>query len=270
MTLPIPSSFSGQAQATTLTAGIDDSELSFQVGSVSTWLQTVGDDTGQPLGYGGKPFVLTLDYGTASEEKVLCSNISGTTITVVEGGRGYDSVTPTTATSHNAGATVVHTISTTVPHQANLGVTNAAAASAAAAVADGKAVAAQTTANTAQTTALGLQLAGTVGKLTGAVPGTPTQLRTVGWTTSVSALNGGAQLAIPTDGSGAGIAGGFTHTLLAISATYANEQSVPGGYRAVIDTNGGATNSFKVWVYNAAGTKVTSGSFTFSFMAIGY
>lgn len=270
MTLPIPSSFSGQAQATTLTAGIGDSELTFQVADATTWLQTVGDDIGQYLGYNGKPFVLTLDYGTSAEEKVLCSNIDGTTITVVEGGRGYDSVPPSTATGHSAGATVIHTISTTVPNQANLGVTNAAAASAAAATADGKAVAAQTTADTAQTTALGLQLNSTVGKLTGAVPTTPTQLRTIGWTTEVTAAAAGSALPIPTDGTGTGIPGGFTHTLLAISATYANETGKPGGYRGVVDSNGGATNSFKVWVYNAAGVKQTSGTFIFSFMAIGY
>jgi len=263
MTLPIPNSFSGQAQATTLTAGINSSDLSFDVGSVSTWFETVGDHVGYPLGTSGN-FVVTLDYGTTAEEKVLCTGITGSTITIAAGGRGYDSISNSTATSHGTGATVIHTISTTVPDQANLGVTNAAAAQTTANTAVSNAAAAQSTANTAQTTANNSQIPSTAGYLAvkTTYPTLPQPLKVVGWTQSVAATLGGAGIAIPT---------GFTKVLLSISATYANEQNVSGGYRAVIDTNGtNATDSFKVWVYNAAGTKVTSSSFIFSFIAIGY
>ena len=61
-------------------------------------------DTGWP-GAGGY-FVVVVDRGTASEEKIRCSGNSGTTVTVGadgNGGRGYDG---TSATSHNSGATV--------------------------------------------------------------------------------------------------------------------------------------------------------------------
>lgn len=122
-----PNSFSGSAAATTLTnsPSINSSATSFTVNSTATWLETIGAHIGSNLGTSGN-FVVTLDYGTASEEKVLCSSIStGNVINVATGGRGYDG---TTATTHYFGATVVHTISTDVPYQANLGVTNAAAA----------------------------------------------------------------------------------------------------------------------------------------------
>ena len=139
-----PNSFSGSAQATTLgTAITTTSQLTFTIASTTGWVETIGSHIGSPLGTSGN-FVITLDYGTASEEKVLCASLSGTTVTVATGGRGYDG---TTATTHAATTgTVVHTISTDVPYQANLGVTNAATASTAAA-------AAQTTANSALTAA---------------------------------------------------------------------------------------------------------------------
>jgi len=121
-----PSSFSGSAQATTLGGAITSTtQSSFTVASVSGWLETVGSHVGQPLGTSGN-FVVCIDYGTSSEERILCSSITGTTINVATVGgvlqRGYDG---TTAATHSVGATVVHTISTDVPYQANLGVTTA-------------------------------------------------------------------------------------------------------------------------------------------------
>jgi hypothetical protein len=144
-----PNSFSGKAQATTLTntSGIGSGDTSFTVGSVSTWKETIGANIGQPLGYSGA-FIVTLDYGTSSEERILCSGISGLTVNVLQ--RGYDG---TTAIAHAFGATAVHTISTDVPYNANLGVTNAATALSTANTANTTANAAQTTANAAQTTA---------------------------------------------------------------------------------------------------------------------
>jgi len=144
-----PSSFSGSAQATTLGGAITSTtQSSFTVASVSGWLETVGSHVGQPLGTSGN-FVVCIDYGTSSEERILCSSITGTTINVATVGgvlqRGYDG---TTAATHSFGATVVHTISTDVPYQANLGVTNAAAAQSAANAAQSTANSALTAANT--------------------------------------------------------------------------------------------------------------------------
>ena len=144
-----PNSFSGKAQATTLTntSGIGSGDTSFTVGSVSTWKETIGANVGQPLGYSGA-FIVTLDYGTSSEERILCSGISGLTVNVLQ--RGYDG---TTAIAHSFGATAVHTISTDVPYNANLGVTNAATALSTANTANTTANTANTTANSAQSTA---------------------------------------------------------------------------------------------------------------------
>jgi hypothetical protein len=86
-------SHTGAAPATGLSSNITSSSASFGILS----------STGYPTGSAGL-FVLVLDPGTASEEKVLCSSISGTTVSVASGGRGYDS---TVAAAHNSGTTNV-------------------------------------------------------------------------------------------------------------------------------------------------------------------
>lgn len=60
------------------------------------------------------PFVVTLDRGLSSEEKILCDSYLGLTITVLE--RGYDG---TVAQSHGFGATVVCTLDANTIDQAN-------------------------------------------------------------------------------------------------------------------------------------------------------
>jgi hypothetical protein len=72
---------------------------------VASWLEAPGYTN--PLGTSG-PFVVALDYNTSSEEKILCSGITGTTIAVATGGRGYDG-TPAQSHSSNATAVVVWT-----------------------------------------------------------------------------------------------------------------------------------------------------------------
>jgi len=59
-----------------------------------------------PVGYpsSGNPFVLALDYNTASEELVVVTSYSGTVLTVTRAFNG------TTAQAHNAGAAVRHVI----------------------------------------------------------------------------------------------------------------------------------------------------------------
>ena len=268
MTLPVPSSFSGKAQATVLSADVSDVATSFTVDAISTWTETVGSYIGEPLGISG-PFVLTLDYGLGStlEEKVLCTGISGTTVYVYnsggETGRGYDG---TSAAGHSASAAgpVIHTYSADVPNQANLGVTNAAAAQATADTAQSTANTAQSTANAAQTTANNSQVPSTAGSIAikTTYPTLPQALRVVGWTQNVAATSGGTGISIPV---------GFTKVLLSVVGAYANEATVAGGFRIVVDNNGStASDSFKAWIYNSSGTKLTTGSYLFSFVAVGY
>lgn len=66
---------------------------------------TVNNGNGYPDGTVG-PFVIKVDAGTASEEKILCSSRSSNTFTVSSSpaGRGFDG---TSATSHGTGATNV-------------------------------------------------------------------------------------------------------------------------------------------------------------------
>lgn len=73
---------------TTLTAGISTSDTSMVVASA----------TGLP----SAPFTMLLDWGTASQEVVLVTAVSGTTLTI---SRAFDGKTPFT---HSAGAIAVH------------------------------------------------------------------------------------------------------------------------------------------------------------------
>jgi len=114
-----PTSFSGKAQATTLAVNMGISDMSFTVVSASTWLQTVGPYSGQALGAGGTYFVVTLDYGLSTEEKVLCSSVNTFTGVVTVVARNYDG---TTASGHlvaTAGP-VIHTYSSDTPYQASI------------------------------------------------------------------------------------------------------------------------------------------------------
>jgi len=117
-----PLSFSGKAQATYLATAITDiNATSFTVVSASTWTETVpvgGPNYGQPLGTSG-PFVLTLDYGLPTEEKVLCTAVNTSTGAVTGVTRAYDG---TTAQTHAAAAAnpVIHTYSADTPYAASV------------------------------------------------------------------------------------------------------------------------------------------------------
>lgn len=98
--------YAGAAPETTLTssmtAGAPTSGQTF----------TVSSGTGYPTGSVGN-FVIKVDAGTPSEEKILCSGRSGNTFTIATDGRGYDG---TTAVSHGGGVTagsVAHCIDAT-------------------------------------------------------------------------------------------------------------------------------------------------------------
>lgn len=83
--------YSAVAQDTTVTSGITSSSTTV----------TVAGTTGYPSTY---PFVLALDYNTATEELVTVTGVAGLTLTIT---RGYNG---TTAVAHNAGAVVRHVI----------------------------------------------------------------------------------------------------------------------------------------------------------------
>jgi len=80
--------YSGAATPTTITAGITSSATSLIIANSTNWPTTGA-------------FSFVIDPGLAGEEKVLAASISGTTVTIASGGRGYDG---TTAASHTAGA----------------------------------------------------------------------------------------------------------------------------------------------------------------------
>ena len=95
--------YSGSAVATSLTStGLgatygSTNGSAFYVNNAQTWLENnaSGGSSANALGTSG-PFVVAVDYGTANEEKVLCSsvNLSNGQVTVwtdgTNNGRGYD------------------------------------------------------------------------------------------------------------------------------------------------------------------------------------
>ena len=83
--------YSAIAQDTTVTSGITSSSTTV----------TVAATTGYPTNY---PFALALDYGSALEEIVDVTGVSGLTLTITRAVNG------TTAVAHAAGTTVRHVI----------------------------------------------------------------------------------------------------------------------------------------------------------------
>lgn len=95
--------FAGAAAETTLNGSITDSSTSI----------TISSGTGWPTGSQGK-FFAVIDPGLSTEEKVLCTARSGTSLTTVS--RGQDG---TTAQAHSSGATIRHCVSKTDFDEAN-------------------------------------------------------------------------------------------------------------------------------------------------------
>lgn len=73
------------------------------------------DATNWPTGGTGK-FVIVIDPGESTEEKILCQSRSSNQLTVGTGERGFDS---TTDQAHASGATVRHVFSATEADEAN-------------------------------------------------------------------------------------------------------------------------------------------------------
>jgi hypothetical protein len=94
--------FSGAVLTTTLSANISNSASSISVADGSTFPS------------GTNPFVIVIDRGSGSEEKILISSRSSNTFTVDT--RGYDG---TTAVAHTSGAFVDHVLDASVIQDMN-------------------------------------------------------------------------------------------------------------------------------------------------------
>lgn len=106
-------SYAGAALAGTLAANLSSSGTSFASStSLSTWL----DVTTSAAPATSNRLVVAFGFGTATEEKILCT-LSGTTFTVVQ--RGYDG---TTAQAWTTGALFVPVWSATEAAEANAAV----------------------------------------------------------------------------------------------------------------------------------------------------
>lgn len=110
--------YAGNAKPSSLTAGINNTALSFSI--------PPADAANWPTGGGNGKFFVTLDRGLPSEERILVSSQSGGTFTIASlGDRGVDG---TTAVAHSVGAagTVEHTYSSIDAEEANAHINNAA------------------------------------------------------------------------------------------------------------------------------------------------
>ena len=94
--------FSGAVLTTTLSANVSNSASSISVVDGSTFPS------------GTNPFVIVIDRGSGSEEKILISSRSSNTFTVDT--RGYDG---TTAVDHTSGAFVDHVLDASVIQDMN-------------------------------------------------------------------------------------------------------------------------------------------------------
>lgn len=112
-------SYGGGAAPTTITQTITSVATNILLADTTTWLEV---NTGSKLTTSGY-IVIAIDYGLSTEEKVLCTGLTGngTSQTITALLRGYDG---TTAQSHSSGATVA-----VVASSAELAEANKAAAS---------------------------------------------------------------------------------------------------------------------------------------------
>ena len=94
--------FSGAVLRTSLSANISNSASSITVVDGSTYPN------------GNNPFVIVIDRGISSEEKVLISSRASNVLTVEE--RGYDG---TTASAHTSGSFIDHVLDAAVIQDMN-------------------------------------------------------------------------------------------------------------------------------------------------------
>ena len=127
--------YSGSALPTTLSTQMGSSDATFTLLNAATWLTTdpvLAVSSTSPLGTpvangivgtaNSAPFVVAVDYGTANEEKILCSsvNLTSNVVTVwtdgTRTGRGYDG---TIAGTHASGVVCVPVFSAIEADEAN-------------------------------------------------------------------------------------------------------------------------------------------------------
>ena len=94
--------FSGSVLQTALSSSLNNAATSF----------TVTDGSTYPVGV--NPFVIVIDRGVATEEKILILSRASNVFTVSQ--RGYDG---TTAVAHNSGALVDHVLDANVIQDMN-------------------------------------------------------------------------------------------------------------------------------------------------------
>ena len=95
MTAFLRRTYDGGGTTTTLASAMGAFDTSFAIFSSTGWPGTLpGSSSG---------FIVVIDRGLITEEKILCSGNSGTTVSVATSGRGYDG---TSATAHAASAIV--------------------------------------------------------------------------------------------------------------------------------------------------------------------
>lgn len=104
--------FTNAPVVTTLAAPMSASDTSFTISVSTNWPASASEN-----------FWVTVGAGTTSEERILCSGTSGTTVTVATSGRGQDG---TSASAHNQGDAVWVSWSATDADEANAHVSSSA------------------------------------------------------------------------------------------------------------------------------------------------
>ena len=105
--------YSGAGLATALTTSLSATATTISVADASTWTNVL--NRASLVGTGGNYFTIIIDYGTVNEEKIQCSGLTNTSITVDTGGRGLDSTGPSAGVglTHTTGASVMLCLSAT-------------------------------------------------------------------------------------------------------------------------------------------------------------
>lgn len=83
-------------------------------GSINASATAITLTDGSSFPSGTKPFVLVIDRGTATEEKIICTSRTGNNLTVLQ--RGYDG---SSGQSHSSGAYIEHILDAYTVDQAN-------------------------------------------------------------------------------------------------------------------------------------------------------
>jgi len=99
--------YAGGAVDTTITAGINATDLSISIASATGW----------PSGGAAGPFFVIVDYDVAGKEKIEVASRTGTTLTIASvGKRGVDG---TSAAAHSSGAKIRHCFTAQDADEAN-------------------------------------------------------------------------------------------------------------------------------------------------------